>query len=128
MAKDGELDLGEGELLARALKRWMELKGFTHRRAAAALGLSQRTVEYVAQGRGFRYPRLLALAMHETTDEKDSDLLRFWAGEPVRGVRRVRSVRAARTRAEEGTRATRGGKSVRKAAGKTVSRKRRLSS
>lgn len=40
-------------------------------RAADALGLSARTLEGIEQGRGFRYPRLLVIAMRATPAQID---------------------------------------------------------
>lgn len=53
-----EIDPAE---LARAVKNWRG--SMSGKAAASALGLSYRTLEGVEQGRGFRYPRLLILAI-----------------------------------------------------------------
>lgn len=55
---DEEMDPAE---LAGAVKNWRG--SMSSKSAASALGLSPRTLEGVEQGRGFRYPRLLMLAL-----------------------------------------------------------------
>lgn len=49
------------EELARIVKEWRG--GITARRAAQLLGMSPRTLEGIEQGKGFRYPLLLILAI-----------------------------------------------------------------
>jgi DNA-binding XRE family transcriptional regulator len=49
--------------LAEALKRWREKAQLPANRAAQLLGIPRRTLEGIEQGRGFRYPRLLILAL-----------------------------------------------------------------
>ena len=47
--------------LARVVKAWRGT--MTTKKAAAQIGISPRTLEGIEQGRGFRYPRLLQLAL-----------------------------------------------------------------
>lgn len=47
--------------LARTVKEWRQKTPAGE--AAEKLGLSKRTLEGIEQGRGFRYPQLLLLAM-----------------------------------------------------------------
>lgn len=47
--------------LAEAVKRWRG--DVPASRAAQLLGIPQRTLEGIEQGRGFRYPHLLILAL-----------------------------------------------------------------
>jgi len=49
--------------LARTLKGWRDAADMTQSRAAEVLGISQRTYEAIEQGRGFRYPQMLRLAL-----------------------------------------------------------------
>jgi DNA-binding XRE family transcriptional regulator len=49
--------------LAQAVKCWREAAALPASRAAQLLGIPQRTLEGVEQGRGFRYPQLLILAL-----------------------------------------------------------------
>ena len=53
-----EIDPAE---LASAVKNWRG--SMSGKAAASALGISFRTLEGIEQGRGFRYPRLLMLAL-----------------------------------------------------------------
>lgn len=61
--------LGGAEALAEELKAWRRGNApegtylFEASRAAQMLGLSRRTYEGIEQGRGFRYPQLLRLAL-----------------------------------------------------------------
>jgi transcriptional regulator with XRE-family HTH domain len=49
--------------LAEALKDWRTLRGLSARAAADALGMPQRTIEGIEQGRPFRYEKILRLAL-----------------------------------------------------------------
>lgn len=49
--------------MARMVREWRDRADIPASRAAQMLGLPQRTLEGIEQGRGFRYPRLLALAL-----------------------------------------------------------------
>jgi transcriptional regulator with XRE-family HTH domain len=49
--------------LATRLKDWREQQDITQAQAAEQLGLSLRTYHGIEQGRGFRFDRLLALAL-----------------------------------------------------------------
>lgn len=51
------------EELAAVVKEWR--RGARVENAALMLGISVRTLEGITQGRGFRYPRLLLLAMRD---------------------------------------------------------------
>jgi hypothetical protein len=53
--------MNEAQELALAVKTWRGQVPV--RAAAAALGLPQRTLEGIEQGRGFRYPELLKNAL-----------------------------------------------------------------
>ncbi len=45
------------------VRTWRTSEGLTIRQAGEALGIPHRTVEHIEQARGFRYPRLLMLAL-----------------------------------------------------------------
>ncbi|WP_323034131.1 hypothetical protein [Pararhodobacter sp.] len=63
-AEDGKAQWAQ---LARDVAKW---RGYlTTDEAAKTLGLSTRTLEGIEQGRGFRYPRLLRLAMYGTAQQ-----------------------------------------------------------
>lgn len=49
--------------LAEAVKAWREARGSSAAAAAELLGLPQRTLEGIEQGRPFRYEKMLRLAM-----------------------------------------------------------------
>lgn len=53
----------ENAELARMLREWREKAEIPVSRAAQMLGIPARTIEGIEQGRGFRYARLLALAL-----------------------------------------------------------------
>jgi transcriptional regulator with XRE-family HTH domain len=54
--------------LAETIKAWKRERDLTTAQAAELLGLPKRTLDEVVNGRGFRYPRLLTLAMKSTFD------------------------------------------------------------
>lgn len=54
--------------LAARLRGWRKARGLNTAAAGELLGVSGRMVEYIEAGRGFRYPRLLTLAL-ERLDE-----------------------------------------------------------
>jgi len=49
--------------LAELMKSWRQKAHLNTTEAGARLGMSPRTVEWVEQSRGFRYPNLLVLAL-----------------------------------------------------------------
>jgi DNA-binding XRE family transcriptional regulator len=53
----------ENAELAAMIKRWRDAGDLTAARAAEMLGIPMRTLEGIEQGRGFKYPRLLTLAL-----------------------------------------------------------------
>ena len=53
----------EAAALARMLKQWRAEADISVSRAEEMLGISARTLEGIEQGRGFRYPKLLVLAL-----------------------------------------------------------------
>lgn len=59
---DAEADDEDAEL-ARMVKAWRDKADIPASRAAQMLGIPARTLEGIEQGRGFRYPRLLLLAL-----------------------------------------------------------------
>ena len=56
------------EGLAKAVREWRGDK-LSSPTAARLLGLPPRTLEGIEQGRGFRYPKTLLLAMQAATSE-----------------------------------------------------------
>lgn len=63
-----ELDITD-EGLAQAIKEWRGDK-MSAQMAARLLGLPARTLQGIEQGRGFRYPRTLLLAMQAIRREE----------------------------------------------------------
>ncbi|RWP81373.1 MAG: XRE family transcriptional regulator [Mesorhizobium sp.] len=59
--------MNENEKLARDLRNWRAIEGFTAEDAARVLGIPKRTYEGVEQGRGFPYPQLLRIALETRT-------------------------------------------------------------
>lgn len=60
------------EGLARAVRRWRGDR-LSSPAAARLLGLPPRTLEGIEQGRGFRYPKTLLLAMKATATNAGGD-------------------------------------------------------
>ncbi|WP_292529562.1 XRE family transcriptional regulator [Mesorhizobium sp.] len=59
--------MNENEKLAQDVKAWRTKEGFTAEAAAKVLGIPRRTFEGIEQGRGFRYPVLLRVAIKSKT-------------------------------------------------------------
>lgn len=49
--------------LAQEVRAWRAALGWTAAKAAIEIGLPKRTLDFIEQGRGFRYPRTVRLAM-----------------------------------------------------------------
>lgn len=64
-------DAPDDEQLAETLKAWRAAAGINTQRAGELLGIPARTVEYVEAGRGFRYPKLLAIALQRHGQSDD---------------------------------------------------------
>lgn len=62
MDPNGVSEMDQAEI-AQTLKDWRATAGMTQTRAAQVLGLPARTYEGIEAGRGFKYPRLLMLAL-----------------------------------------------------------------
>lgn len=58
--------------LARALKAWRADADITAAHASQMLGIPIRTLDGIEQGRGFRYPRLLLLALQARPDSANT--------------------------------------------------------
>jgi DNA-binding XRE family transcriptional regulator len=54
--------------LARDLAAWRAAAALTTKGAAMRLGIPHRTIEGIEAGRGFRYPRLLRIAIGKPDD------------------------------------------------------------
>lgn len=64
LRKSAEYIEGQNQELADTCRAWRKSAGMTAQRAADVLGLPKRTYNGIEQGRGFRYPRLLMLAIN----------------------------------------------------------------
>jgi len=60
--------------LAAAIKRWRGEMPVS--RAAQLLGIPKRTLEGIEQGRGFRYPQLLILALQAFSNSDNQEVRR----------------------------------------------------
>jgi DNA-binding XRE family transcriptional regulator len=59
--------------LAKLLKAWRAAADIPASRAAQILGIPERTIEGIEQGRGFRYGKLLILALMAFSDRDGHD-------------------------------------------------------
>lgn len=57
--------------LALALRGWRDRHSLNIPQAVQVLGVPQRTLEKIEQGGGFRYPRLLLLALKKNPKKPD---------------------------------------------------------
>jgi transcriptional regulator with XRE-family HTH domain len=57
--------------LAVALRAWRDRYGLSIPQAVDVLGVPQRTLEQIEQGRGFRYPALLLMALEKKLKKAD---------------------------------------------------------
>jgi hypothetical protein len=70
---DSPFTVDERRQLAALVRRWLDGADLSVFAGARLLGLSSRTLEGVVQGRGFRYPLMLALAIR-AFERRDSDV------------------------------------------------------
>ncbi len=59
----GESPEDDAATLALEVREWRELQKITAAQAAAMLGMPKSTYDHIEQGLGFKYPRLLILAI-----------------------------------------------------------------
>lgn len=75
---------------AKAMRAFRDKHDFNTAEAAAVLGVPQRTIEGIEQGRGFRYPRLLELVLRRL-DQKAAraELVAALSGDASRDAREI---------------------------------------
>lgn len=73
MRRSPEYIVEQNRDLADACRSWRKSAGMTAQRAADVLGLPKRTYDGIEQGRGFRYPQLLILAIQAFYSTPDRD-------------------------------------------------------